>query len=416
MTALPARPIGTAIAWALLLFLLPLAPVLGSVATVAALVASILLIPAARSRQSWPSLRGQPAMWIFTAVFVAMSLAFMVTANDLRDPLFALNFISLPLALPVFLLASRYTDPIEAVKTIAILCLGGTAAAAVLAAGEIVMLDDWKVTGIAMGPRVVARVVLVLGFMVLAALLVLRSTWRLALYAAPALALVVVYLSDTRGALLAVPVIGLIHVAFLVADPRERRHGLVVAGAALVGLALVTLGSRRAAAILSNLFSGESLGHGSASERLRMLEAAWTLFREKPLLGHGWGNFAEISFPLLGKIVDGGPSDPFFQFHSDAANFAVSAGIVGLICWIALLAAPLVGVFATPRDTFFRLRLYCCLQLSASYLVFGLTDLTIGYDLTTTIYAFLTAIVLGAFREPPAPGRLEAAASMRQAA
>ena len=40
------------------------------------------------------------------------------------------------------------------------------------------------------------------------------------------------------------------------------------------------------------------------------------------------------------------------------------------------------------------------LLLSLSFLIFGLTDMTFGYDLPTTLHAVLTAIVLGAFREP----------------
>jgi hypothetical protein len=48
-------------------------------------------------------------------------------------------------------------------------------------------------------------------------------------------------------------------------------------------------------------------------------------------------------------------------------------------------------------------RLYCALVLSVSFFIFGLTDMTFGYDLPTTLHAFLTAIVLGAFREPEPP-------------
>jgi O-antigen ligase len=416
VTGVPLQPIGTTLGWALMLFLLPLAAVFGSLATVAAMIAAILLIPAASTRQSWSFLRAQPAMWIFVGVFAALSLVFSVTANELADVRFALNFIALPLAVPVFLVAQRYGNPATAVETVAMLCLGGTIAGTVLAVGQTMVLGDWIVTGIGMGPRVLGRVVLVLGFMPLAALLMLRSRWRLGFYLAPILALIVVYLSDTRGALLAIPVIGLIHVAFLLTDRHERRHGLIVAGIAFAGLAVVTLGSRRVAAIITDLLAGGASVDRSTTERVRMLEAAWTLFREKPFLGHGWGNFAEVSHPLLGRIVRGGPTDRFFQFHNDAANLAVSAGTIGIICWLALLAAPLVGVFVTPRDAFFRVRLYCCLQLSASYLIFGLTDLTFGYDLTTALYAFLTAIVLGAFREAPAPAALEAAVSLRRAA
>ena len=256
MTGLRIHPIGMTLGWALMLFLLPLAAVFGSLATVAALIAAILLVPTTLTRNSWIMLREQPAMWIFAAVFVALGLVFSVTAKDPADVRFALNFIALPLAVPVFLAAGRYAGPSEAVETVAVLCLGGTMAATVLAVGETMILGDWIVTGIGMGPRVLARVVLVLGFIPLAALFMFRSAWRLALYVAPVLALLVVYLSDTRGALLAIPVIGLIHVVFLLTERHERRHGLVIAGIGLAGLAVVTLGSRRAAAIIGDLFAG----------------------------------------------------------------------------------------------------------------------------------------------------------------
>jgi hypothetical protein len=77
---------------------------------------------------------------------------------------------------------------------------------------------------------------------------------------------------------------------------------------------------------------------------------------------------------------------------------------VGIVCWLAIIAAPIIGVFAMPRDRLHTVRLYCALILSTSLFIFGLTDMTLGYDLPTTLYAFLTAIVLGAFREPTPDG------------
>ena len=70
MTGLRLQPIGMTLGWALMLFLLPLAAVFGSLATVAALIAAILLVPTTLTRDSWIMLREQPAMWIFAAVFV----------------------------------------------------------------------------------------------------------------------------------------------------------------------------------------------------------------------------------------------------------------------------------------------------------------------------------------------------------
>ena len=65
---------------------------------------------------------------------------------------------------------------------------------------------------------------------------------------------------------------------------------------------------------------------------------------------------------------------------------------------------PRSRALATPRDGLFRARLYLCAMLGVSYFVFGLTDLTLGYDLPTTLYAFMTAIALATLREdrPPA--------------
>ena len=79
----------------------------------------------------------------------------------------------------------------------------------------------------------------------------------------------------------------------------------------------------------------------------------------------------------------------------------MAAGVVGIVSWLMVLAAPLVGVAVMPKDRFSTLRLYCALILSVSFFIFGLTDLTFGYDLPTTLYAFMTAVVLGAFREKP---------------
>jgi len=64
-----------------------------------------------------------------------------------------------------------------------------------------------------------------------------------------------------------------------------------------------------------------------------------------------------------------------------------------------------------PHDRFHTVRLYCALILSTSLFIFGLTDMTLGYDLPTTLYAFLTAIVLGAFRDPAQSPSRDTAAS-----
>src|SRR5690606_8880784 len=80
MTALRDRTT-TALLWAVLLFLIPLAPVLGSAASVAATVVAIILVPFVVRRESITGLGRQPALVIFMIVFVALAVCFAMTAR-----------------------------------------------------------------------------------------------------------------------------------------------------------------------------------------------------------------------------------------------------------------------------------------------------------------------------------------------
>ena len=123
-------------------------------------------------------------------------------------------------------------------------------------------------------------------------------------------------------------------------------------------------------------------------QRLTMWHAGWHAFLQHPMIGWGWARLSEAALPTV-----------LSMYHNDFFNMAVAAGVVGIFSWLMVLAAPLIGVALMPKDRFSTLRLYCALILSVSFFIFGLTDLTFGYDLPTTLYAFMTAVVLGAFRE-----------------
>ena len=399
--------VATILTWAVLLFLIPLAPVLGSVASIVASVLAIALIPFAIAGNGWSIARRDPAMIVFVAVFLALTICFVITARTPRDPLFAFNFLALPLAAALHVIATRASESPRIVRTIATLCLAGTLTALAIALNDIFLRKLGYVYGFNLGPHVVARVALLLGFLALAGLFVTRSPWRFLFYLAPLVALVVVFLSGTRGALPAIPVMALILAVFLLVDRRDRLQFGILVLLGIAALAALALSSDRLAStarVIGEVLSSGATTDSSAGERLGMFSAAWQLFLAAPLVGHGWASFAAVAYPILEGRVWGGPTDPFFQFHNDLANFAVAAGGIGVLCWVALLAAPVIGALMTPRDSLFRVRLYCCLQLSVSYFAFGLTDMTLGYDLPTTLYAFLTAIVLGALREDRARG------------
>jgi O-antigen ligase len=401
------RHLVATLVWVILIATIPIAPVLGSVASIVASVAAILLVPLVFKTGAWSALVAQPAILAFLGAFLALFVCFVLTADQPRDTLFAFNFVALPLSAAVYLVALRVDRGVAAIMTISVLCLAGTAAAVLVAANDLFVRGLAYVYGFNMGPHVVARIALLLGFLSLMGLFVTRSRWRFLLYLGPLAGLVVVYLSGTRGAVPSVPVLGIVLAGSLYADRRGRlEFGILVALSAVAFVALAISSSRLASIgpVAAELLSSGATSDASTNLRLGMLSAAWQLVLASPLIGHGWANFAAVAYPILQTGVAGGPADPFFQFHNDLANFAVAAGSIGVLCWIALLAAPVVGAIASPRDALFPTRLYCCLILSSWAFASGLTDFTLGYDLPTTLYAFLTAIVLGAFREPqPAP-------------
>ena len=77
----------------------------------------------------------------------------------------------------------------------------------------------------------------------------------------------------------------------------------------------------------------------------------------------------------------------------------IRAGVIGVGIYITLLAAPLIGVVRSPRDTQFNVRLYGVVVLVVAYLCDGLTDLMLGFEFHTALYATLIAILFGYCRD-----------------
>lgn len=389
--------------WTAIILLLLLPALFGSASSVAAVLLALLLAPLLLWSGRWRSIADQPAMLIFPAVFAALVLSYAITARDPGNVVYAASFLALPFAIPVYLAARRWAVDRPALL-VAALCLAGTLICALVAANDVFVRNMPRASGYFMGGNLLARMAIMLGFTGLAGLFVSRSPWRFLLYLGPAFALVVMALTGTRGAALAIPPFLLVLAACLWVERRYRRQlwALAAIGAAL--LALLALSGRFGSiltVVAEVLHSGAAASDSASAQRLEMLYAAFKAFKAAPWFGYGWANLAPAAAPFIDMSAYGGDHDPYFQFHNDLANFAVASGFVGILCWLALLAAPIVGVLATPRDGLFRARLYCCLQLSAGYIALGLTDLNFGYDLPTTLYAFLTALVLGAFRDEP---------------
>lgn len=405
MSVAMTRHAATTLAWAIVILLVILPALLGSLSSIAVVLLSLLLLPILFGPQAWRSLAGQPAMLIFAAAFAVLLGCYALTARDPGNLLFASSLLALLLAPLVYLLAIKVANRSGSMVLLAGLCALGAVICALVAANDVFLRGMPRATGFIMGGNLLARIALILAFVGLSGLFLTPSPFRFLLYLGPLAALVTIYLTQTRGAAIAVPALALVFAGFLAADWQDRRQlwGLIALGIVSVGLAGL---SGRFGGIVTTV--GEVLSTGAAgadnatNERLQMLSTAFEAFKASPWIGYGWANFASAAAPFMDMAQHGGPNASGFQFHNDLANFAVAAGMPGITCWLGIMLAPMAGVLMGPRDALFRVRLYCCLQLSVGYAIFGLTDITFGYDLPTTLFAFATAMALGVELGKPA--------------
>jgi O-antigen ligase len=83
---------------------------------------------------------------------------------------------------------------------------------------------------------------------------------------------------------------------------------------------------------------------------------------------------------------------PSSHLHNDLADFAVIGGLLGLICYGLLLAAPFAGGLAT-RGRHRHAALYLGVLASLGYLSMGLTNAMFGILTQTVVYGVLLALI-----------------------
>lgn len=388
--------------WTVLVFILVLPCLLGAASSVGALLFTLgLAVPLLRQPGAWDAIRREPAMVLFVAAFVILTLSFAVTARQPADVRFAANFLGLLLA-PVVFLFSR-ERPANDIALVLTLALVGSGAGALVAITDTLLLGLPRAQGLFGGPNLLPRVAIPLGFVAMAGVLLVPGRNRYYFYLGPAFAMLATLLSASRGAALALPPLLILASIVLWRRGETRRDMVALAVVALVAIAGVWLLQPGAAvrigttlASIGDVIGGDASTDVATYERQAMLSAGWTAFQTAPLLGYGWANLgaaAALAYPAgFGQLA----TSNSFMFHNDALDFAVAAGVAGIAVWLLLLVTPIIGAIAGPRDELRPLRTYGALVLSLSFLVFGVTDMTFGYDLTTTLYAFLTALLFGA--------------------
>jgi O-antigen ligase len=395
--------------WALLVLALLLSPLLGLLTPYVSLLIVVPVFAATLARGQLRQAYATFEARAFLAVFLVLAVICAVTADSASDVLRALNFTMLLAYGPLVLLMRRHAGRVGVERVAQLAALGvaiGLAEVALsVAVPDIRYLHYDRPTGPDIGPIVLSNGLLALGFIASGAVLLGRDGRSWPYLLAPLAAIIATLITGSRGPLIGVPVAVLVAALFVwrIRFGGSRRAGWVgLGGLALVGIAGAAVVLRgRAGSIIDiagSLFGGGTVVDESTRQRLALYDAGSKSFVESPWIGHGWGNIMESVRPLLSTSNASLADLP--QLHNDVLNFAVGAGIVGVLCYLAIITAPIVGALRSPRDALRPFRLYGTAMLTIVYVGGGLTDLMFGFEYHTYLFAMLTAILIGLCREP----------------
>lgn len=340
---------------------------------------------------------------IFLAGFAGIAVLFAFSAKQPTDMLFAFNFTAFLIYAPLATLLGRAAAPGNS-EIVARLALLGTAIGLVISLVDVFVLATGR-AGIGIGITDTIRLgdtALLLGFLAPMGLLARQDGGRFLYLLGPALALPVVLLTGARGAMLAFPVLSAAAALIVI----RRRWAAAAAGGAvvlvIVAAALLTdsFGNARLQSIF-RVFRDIAAGNAVADEavriRLELYKAGWAAFQQSPLFGHGWAGLMNSAEPFLADADKVQATLP--HLHNEVLNFAVFGGIAGVAIYLMLIAMPIVFCLRSPRDGQYRARLFGSIILVVGYVVMGLPDTMLSFELHTALYVALVAILLAYCRD-----------------
>jgi O-antigen ligase len=367
-------------------------------------VMGIVLLLAVLVRRQWTEAYSGLAARLFLGAFVALGVSFAVTATELRDALSVFNFTGLLLFGPFVLLLGRQTNG----NMMSVARLAALGAALAFAVGMVsrLGLGYARADTPLLGAILLANTAVLLGFLAVPGVLLHPDARRRWLYLLPPLlGVATVAVTASRGPM--VSIAPLVVFCAIVVARQLRVRPLAATGATalyLVVCAAILFGFNDRVPTLSDVASemsaGSEVSDTNASIRLAFYEAGFRAFLDAPVIGHGWRHMMTAVGPYL--------SDEMREFlwlphlHNDIIDFAVAAGVIGVVIYFTILFTPLVAALRSTRDALYPHRLFAVAILVIAYAFDGLTDLMFGMEYHTMLFVVLSAILLGWCRERPA--------------
>lgn len=318
------------------------------------------------------------------------------------------KFLHLLLAIPLYIYL-RYTG-----TSLACLWYGlsiGTFIATAYAIYEVWFAGQHRAQGIT-HPILYGDLSLAMGFMSVAGFGWFRERGKLQIIlpvAAFFCSLLVIALSATRGSWIALPLLLLI-LAWYMNKHFTLMQKLLTATAIIAVITLlyaipqtnVSYNVDRTITNLSNYAGSEitsSARSTSVGTRLEMWQAAWTMFKENPVTGIGWGNYTEQANRQVEQGLRNKSAASFPHPHNQFLSALANGGLIGFSALLILLTVPSLIFIRQIKHSksreVHRLALAGILLL-VSYMVFGLSEAILERSRPVNFLAFYLAVLMAA--------------------
>lgn len=210
-----------------------------------------------------------------------------------------------------------------------------------------------------------------------------------------------VYLSQTRGAWLAIPLFVIISISTLMHTRQARTKMLLYIGI-VATLLLMFAGTNIVQERIEEArhditeFTGKDNLDTSVGVRLQLWNASWTLFKEHPLLGVGKENFSSELHNLQSRGLITEAAAEQYHSHNEALYSMATMGVIGLIALLIVYLVPITyfGRFMFHPDMQIHSAAAMGLCLCSGYMVFGLVDVMFGWNMCNVFYSVAIALFM----------------------
>lgn len=342
-------------------------------------------------------------IWVIAAL--GFFPLYAVSMNKPQDLMFAFNQFAFLLAVGVYWSAKDKFRRSQ-IEWFAFTAFIGLLFGAIWAIHQFHFADADRVSAvIGGGPNLIARVAVLLFLFSAVPLWTSQNNWLSVALAFGSLILtcLIVFYSGSRGTLLTVPfVLTMVALATLKGN---RLFSIKTMFLSVIVLCMVTLVlllfdlNGQFATGISRVLSIWDVNRmdGSTFIRFEMWKIALSGFENSPVFGNGWHSFRDLAQNSPISYLAQGTGE--FNLHADLANFAAAGGVIGIILYFTFLCAPIIEFHNknTLKQNVDRVVRIWSALLPACILLLGLTDMVIGFDLLTMLYAFSYALIRGIF-------------------